>query len=162
MSISPGDVEREKRRLPRGWGRFGKALEHMVDLSEPDEALLSSCVGLNPEFRHRGTPGHDAVALGLAFAEMTKATNVVLGCTNHRLLVVTTGMGGAPREHYVIPYEGLEIASRDKKEFVLRWPAGEVRIRGAAKQQLPEFLDALAGQSRPAAAADDGATQPSS
>lgn len=160
MNITSEDVEREKRRLPRGWGRFGKSLEHLAELSEPDETLLSSCVGLNPEFRHRGTVGHDTVALGLAFAEMTKATNVVLGCTNRRLLVVTTGMGGAPREHYVIPYEGLEIASRDKKEFVLRWPAGEVRIRGAAKQQLPDFLDALADQSRPAAATGDGATQP--
>lgn len=160
MGISPEDVEREKRRLPRGWGRFGKSLEHMAELSEPDEALLSSCVGLNPEFRHRGTVGHDAIALGLAFTEMTKAINVVLGCTNERLLVVTTGMGGAPREHYVVPHEGLEIASRDKQEFVLRWPAGEARIRGAAKQQIPEFLDVLAPQARPATTTGDGATQP--
>lgn len=62
----------------------------------------------------------------------------------------------------MIPYEGLEIASREKKEFVLRWPAGEVRIRGAAKQQIPEFLDALAGQARPAPAMGDGASRAAS
>jgi hypothetical protein len=48
----------------------------------------------------------------------------------------------------------LEIVSRDKKEFVLRWPEGEVRTRGAAKQQLPELLDTVAAQARPAAAAE--------
>ena len=127
----------------------------MAELSEPAETLLFSCVGLNPEFRHRGTAGHDAIALGLAFSEMTKATNVVLGCTNQRVIVVTTGMGGAPRDHYSIPYEGLEIVSRDKKEFVLRWPEGEVRIRGAAKQQLPDFLQTVAAKARPAPAATE-------
>jgi hypothetical protein len=35
-----------------------------------------------------------------------------------------------------------------------------VRIRGAAKQQLPEFLDILAAQARPATATGDSATQP--
>ena len=80
---------------------------------------------------------------------MTKATNVVLGCTNERVIVVATGMAGAPRDHYSIPHEGLEIVSRDKKEFVPRWPEGQLRIRGAAKQQLPEFLDTPAARARP-------------
>ena len=122
-------------------------------LSGPDEALISSCVGLNPEFRHRHWSGHDAIALAGAFSEMTKATNVVLGCTTERLIVVATELAGAPRNDYAIPYDGLEIVSRAEKEFVLRWPEGEVRIRGAAKQQTPGFLDALAAQARPAPAA---------
>ena len=49
------------------------------------------------------------------------------------------------------PYEGLEIISRDKKEFVLGLPEGQVRIRGAAKQQVPAFLQALQAHVRPAA-----------
>jgi hypothetical protein len=153
MAISPAEVAREKDRLPRGWGRFGKSLDRLAELSGPGETLLSSCVGLNPEFRHRGTAGHDAVALALIFSELTKATNVVLGATDERVIVVTTGFGGAPREDYSIPLEGLEIVSRDKKEFVLRWPEGQVRIRGAAKQQLPEFLDTIAARAGPATAA---------
>lgn len=94
--------------------------------------------------------GHaQSVPLGLAFSEVTKATNVVLGCTNERVIVVATGMAGAPRDHCSIPHEGLEIVSRDKKEFVPRWPQGQLRIRGAAKQQLPEFLDTPAARARP-------------
>jgi hypothetical protein len=152
MAITADEIAREKDRLPRLWGRFGKSIDHLAQISEPDESLLSSCVGLNPEFKHRGTPGHDAVALALIFSETTKSTNVVLACTNRRLIVVTTGMGGAPREHYEIPYEGLEIVSRGDKEFVLGWLEGQVRIRGAHKKQVPDFLDVLASQARPAPA----------
>ena len=152
MAISPEEIEREKTRLPRGWGRFGKSVERLAELSRPDETLLSACVGLNPEFRHRNFSGHDAIALAGAFSEMTKATNVVLGCTNERVIVVATGMGGAPRHDYSIPLDGLEIPSRADKEFVLSWPEGQVRIRGGHKKQIPEFLDTLAGQTRPAPA----------
>jgi hypothetical protein len=157
MAISQDEIEREKKRLPRGWGRFGKSVERLAELSEPDETLLSSCVGLNPEFRHRHWSGHDAVALAGALSEMTKATNVVLGCTNERVIVVATGFGGAPRNDYSIPLHGLEIPSRADKEFVLSWPEGEVRIRGGHKKQVPEFLDAVAAQARPGPATAEGA-----
>jgi hypothetical protein len=155
MAITAAEIEREKGRLPRLWGRFGRSLDQLAEISEPDESLLSSCVGLNPEFRHRGTPGHDAVALALIFSETTKSTNVVLASTNKRLIVVATGMGGAPRDHYTIPYEGLEIVSRADKEFTLSWPDGQVRIRGGHKKQIPAFVDTLAAQARPATTAAD-------
>ena len=97
---------------------------------------------------------HDALPISLAGGiwEMTKSTNVVLAITNQRLIAVATGFGGAPRDHGAIPLEGLEIVSQGKKEFVLRSPEGEMRIRGAAKPQIPDFLDALAAQARPSSA----------
>jgi hypothetical protein len=153
MAITPEEIAREKKRLPRGWGRFGKSLDRQAEISEPGGSLLSSCVGLNPTFKHKARLGHDAIALAGAFSEMTKSTNVVLASTNERLIVVGTGFAGAPRDDYSIQYESLEVVSRAEKEFVLSWPEGRVRIRGAAKQQVPEFLDTLAAHARPASAA---------
>jgi hypothetical protein len=155
MGVTVEEIAREKGRLPRGWGRFGKSLDHLAQISEPDESLLSSCVGLNPEYKQRGTVGHDALALGLIFSEATKSTNVVLACTNKRLIVLAAGIGGAPRDHYAIPYDGLEIVSREFKAFTLGWPDGQVRIRGAHRKRVPEFLDTLAAQARPAPAPAD-------
>ena len=43
--ITSEETEREKARLPRGWGRFGKAIDELVAVSEPDEVLLSCCIG---------------------------------------------------------------------------------------------------------------------
>jgi hypothetical protein len=140
---APEEIEREKDRLPRGWGRFGKSLDQLAEICEPDESLLSSCVALNPEFRHksRSLPG--------GLLEMTDATNVVLAATDRRLIVVATGMGGASRNHYVLDYDGLEIADRQKKEFTLRTgDSSEIRFRGAAKQEIPGFLEAVEANAR--------------
>ena len=143
MSITAEEIKREKKRLPRGWGRFGKTLDRLAAISEPDESLLSSCVGLNPSFKHktRTLPG--------GLYEMTKTTNIVLASTSARLILIGTGFGGAPRDDYSIAYDGLEVVSHAEKEFVMRWPEGEMRIRGAAKQQLPGFLDAVSANARP-------------
>jgi hypothetical protein len=138
--ITPDQVAREKKHLPRGWGRFGKAIDRLAEVSEPDEMLLSTCVALNPSFHHT------TVVVEGFLVELFKSTNVILGATNKRLIVVSTGLGGAPRDHYAIAYAGLEIPSHSKKGLTLRWPEGEVEFRGAAKQQLPGFLDALTGQ----------------
>jgi hypothetical protein len=140
MAVTAEEIEREKARLPRGWGRFGKALDQLTEICEPDESLLSTCVTLNPQFRHT------SVTLAGGLMEMTEATNVVLAATSKRLIVISTGMGGAPRKHYDLPWAGLQIAERQKKEFTLRTEAGEIRFRGAAKQEVPGFLDAVAGQ----------------
>lgn len=45
---------------------------------------------------------------------------------------------------------GLESASRGNKQFVVSLPEGEMRMRGAAKQQVPGCLDAVATHARPA------------
>ena len=140
MAVGSDDIAREKKRLPWGWGRFGKSLERIAEIAQHDESLLSSCVGLNPDFEHR-TRG-----LGV-FIDMTKDTNVVFGLTNRRLIIVATGMGGAPKSDDSISLEGLEVAERMTKEFVLEWPDGRVHVRGAAKQMLPDFLDQLSARS---------------
>ena len=50
--ITSEQTAREKERLPRGWGRFGKAVDYLQEISDPDESLLSTCVALNPKFTH--------------------------------------------------------------------------------------------------------------
>jgi hypothetical protein len=47
---------------------------------------------------------------------------------------------------------GLESASRGNTQFVVGLPEGEMRMRGAAKQQVPACLDAVATHARPAKA----------
>lgn len=141
--ITSEQTEREKARLPRGWGRFGKAVDYLIEVSEPDETLLSTCVALNPTFKHA-----TARPIG-GLLELTKSTNVILAATDHRLVVVPTGAAGGPKEPYVIPYQGLEIVAQAKKDLTLRWPEGELHFRGAAKQQLPEFLEVLSAHCKP-------------
>jgi hypothetical protein len=140
VGVTAEEIGREKGRLPRGWGRFGKALEHLAEICQPDESLLSTCVTLNPQFHHA------SLSLAGALLEMTDSTNVVLAATSERLIVVSTGMAGAPRKHYVLSWEGLQIGDRKKNEFTLRTQAGAIRFRGAAKQMMTGFLDAVQGK----------------
>jgi hypothetical protein len=127
----------EKDRLPRGWGRYGKAIEELATITDADEQLLATCVTLNPTFQHR------SISLAGGVYEMTEATNVVVAATDRRVVVVQTGMGGSPRGHYDIPYAEVEVVDEGKKEFTLRWSAGDARFRGAAKTMVGPLLDAL-------------------
>jgi hypothetical protein len=43
------EAEREKAKLPWGCGRFGKAIDKLVDIADPDEELLGSVVAVNPK-----------------------------------------------------------------------------------------------------------------
>jgi len=137
VGVNAQDIGREKDRLPRGWGRFGKAIEQLAGICEPDESLLSTCVTVNPQFRHT------SVTLAGGLVEMTGSTNVILAATSKRLIVISTGIGGAPRKHYDLSWSGLQIIDRKKQEFTLRSEVGEIRFRGAAKQMMPGFLDAV-------------------
>ncbi len=135
--MTPQQTAVQKDLLPTGWGRFGKAIDHLVEISQLDEELLAACVTLNPTFVHR------SITLVGAVDELGKSTNVVLAATNHRLIIVATGAGGSPIRDETIAYKGLEIVARDKKELTLRWPDGEARFRGAAKPMLPLLLSVL-------------------
>ena len=155
MAINESQIEREMDRLPRGWGRFGKALSHLVEVAQPDESLLSSCVGINPEFKIRGGASEGTVGLGagevagrmagLAVAT-TKDTNLVLAATDKRIIAMSTGLRGDPREHASIPYQGLEIAALEKKKISLRWPEGSLHLGGIHKKQLPAFVEVIRAQ----------------
>jgi hypothetical protein len=98
MSITAEEIKREKKTLPFGWGRFGKTLERLEEISEPDESLLASCAALNPQYQQTGrfVPG---TALS-AIHEVMKTTNVVLACTDKRLIGIGTNVAGGPREHF--------------------------------------------------------------
>jgi len=150
VTITAEEISREKDRLPRGWGRFGKTLDKLAELSQADESLVSTCVALNPTFEHK------TVTLVGGLLEMTKTTNVVLAATSERLLMVGTGFGGAPRAESSIPYDGLEVVSSSDKEFVLQWPDAAMRVRGGHKKQVPEFIAAVTARARP----NDGGTTP--
>jgi hypothetical protein len=152
VTITDDQIERERERLPRGWGRFGKALEKLAEISEGDESLLSSCVGVNPDFKTTGSMAEPVAGLAagavagrvaaLAVAA-TKDTNLLLAATDRRIIAVATGLRGDPREHASIPYEGLEITAAEKKKVSLAWPGGTLTLGGIHKKQLPGFLDAL-------------------
>jgi hypothetical protein len=85
-----------------------------------------------------------------AVTELRKTTNVVVACTNRRLIMVSTGVVGGVRNHASIPYEGMEIVERARRYFVISVPAGRIKIRGMAKQQQPRFLEVLETVARPA------------
>ncbi|MBS1887476.1 MAG: hypothetical protein JSU06_09840 [Actinobacteria bacterium] len=135
--MAPTAIEREKKLLPFGWGRFGKSLDQIAEVAEPGEELLAACVGLNPTFEHR------SITLAGGLLELTQSTNVVLAATDRRLLLIATGAGGAPRDHTAIAYDGMEIVEVGKRELRLTWPEGAMRVKGIAKSMLPDFEEAL-------------------
>ena len=142
--ITPEQIANQKATLPRGWGRFGKAVDYLIEVSLPDEELLATCVTLNPSFQHR------TISTAGTLLELTSSTNTLLAATNQRLIVVATGAAGTPRSDYVISYEGLSIVAEGKKEITLRWADGVARFRGAAKTQLPALIDCLKAHIHPA------------
>jgi hypothetical protein len=135
--IDDAQIEREKNRLPFGWGRFGKSIEAVAELGEPDEELVASCVGLNPTFQHR------SITLAGGLRELGQSTNVVLAATNKRLIVMSTGFAGGSRSHAEFAYEGLEVTAVDKHDITLKWPEGSMHVKGCAKQMLPELAEAI-------------------
>ena len=148
MAITREEIGREKATLPFGWGRFRKSYDQLAEISEPDESLLAGGIALNPEYHQGGrfVPG----TLASAVSELRKTTNVLVACTNRRLIMVSTGVAGGVRDHASIPYEDMEIVERARRYFVISVPEGRVQIRGMAKQQQPRFLEVLEGQVRPA------------
>jgi hypothetical protein len=139
---TPDQIAAQKALLPRSWGRFGKAIDELADLTDPDEQLLAACVTLNPKFEHR------AITLAGGMLEMTDATNVVVAATDQRMVVVQTGMSGAPRGHFDIAYDDLEVVGSGKKEFTLKWPDGQARFHGAAKPMVEPLLEAIAAHTK--------------
>lgn len=148
MAITAEEIEREKKKLPFGWGRFGKAYDQLAEISEPDESLLAAGVALSPEYRQgtRFVPG----TLASAVSELRKTTNVLVACTNRRLIMVSTGVAGGVRKHASISYEGMEIVERARRYFVIAVPEGRIKIRSMAKQLQPGFLEVLETRVQPA------------
>jgi len=138
--MTPEEAGIQKERLPRGWGRFGKAIDALVEVAAPDEPLLAACVTVNPSFQQRG------VGLTAGLLGATGTTNVVVAVTDRRLLLITTAMNGNPRGTEEIAYDALAITDRGKKDFTLSWGDSTARFSGAAKTMIGPFLDALDAQ----------------
>ena len=142
MAITAEEIEREKKALPFGWGRFGKAYDQLAEISEADESLLVAGVALNPEYQQGGrfVPGTVASAV----SELRKTTNVLVACTNRRLIMISTGVAGGVRDHASISYEGMEIAGKvDVTISRGRVVVADGEFRGAAGQGtfLPRDLN---------------------
>jgi hypothetical protein len=134
--MQPGEIEREKKRLPRGWGRFGKALDHVAELAEPGEALLISCVGLGAAAAEADIP------LLAAFGE----TNVMLAITDRRLIAIGTNLGGSPRSEAAIALadlQGFEVASEKKRNLRMIADGSELHVKSIAKGVFPEVIAVL-------------------
>jgi hypothetical protein len=165
VAIDAAQIQREKDRLPRGWGRFGKALDRLAEIAETGESLLSTCIGINPSFQIGGGVTQPAVGLaagavagrmaGIA-AAATKDTNLLLAATDRRIIAVATGLRGDPREYASIPYERLEIEPVDKKKISLRWSDGALELGGIHKKQLPGFVEAARSRADDAGASGGG------
>jgi Bacterial PH domain len=149
--ITDEQIARGKDGLPRGWGRFGKALDYLQQASGPDESLLATCIGINPDFQMRSGTLHTLVGVERFVSNYFQDTNLLLAATDQRIIAVATGVTGGPRGHTEIPYEGLEITRQDKKELELSWPGGSLRLKGIHKKVLPEFADAVRSQVVPRA-----------
>jgi hypothetical protein len=143
MSITTEQIEREKKTLPFGWGRFGKAYERLAEISEPDESLLASCVALNPEYQYkpRFVPG-SVLSTGHALHELTKATNVVLASTSERLIMISTGARGTPRARHDSLRRPRDRLAREEgvRARPARWADARPRRRQAAGPGLPRLL----------------------
>ena len=46
MGVTADEIAREKDRLPRGWGRFGKALDQLAEICEADESTAQEPASL--------------------------------------------------------------------------------------------------------------------
>lgn len=143
MAITDEQVALGKDRLPRGWGRFGKAIEYLQQASAPDESLVATCIGINPDFQMRVGSFHSPLGVQRFVSSYFQDTNLLLAATDRRIIAVATGVGGGPRGHTEIPYEGLEVTHQGKKELGLRWPDGSLHLKGVHKKALPDFLDAV-------------------
>ena len=135
------EIARAKDTLPRGWGRFGKAIDHIVTELDDDEPLLAVVVAIDPAL-DQGRLGN---AGALAIFGAMKRTNVVLGATDRRILVVATSILGGPRETAELAYDGLAIAAGTKQTaFSMTLEGGQVDFSGASKSQLPDFIETVA------------------
>ena len=128
-------IEREKKRLPFGWGRFGKALDHLAGLLEPGEALESTAIGVYSEYR------------GQRFGKYgVGETNVLLGVTDRRLFVIGTTLRGKPLDDHAVEWAALAdftVESERKRSVAVSWPEGAVAIDSIAKSAFKDLLTAV-------------------
>ena len=130
-------IKREKKRLPFGWGRFGKALDRLGELLEPGEVLEFSAIGVYSQYREQHPFGQ------LGAGQM----NVLLGVTDRRLFVIGTALSGKPLDHHAIAWADLTefaIIPDKKRAVAVAWPGGAVAVDSVAKSAFGGLSDLMA------------------
>jgi hypothetical protein len=129
-------IEREKKRLPFGWGRFGKALDRLAELLEPGEVLEFSAVGVYSEYRRQHMFGKYGAG----------QMNVLLGVTDQRLFVIGTALSGKPLDHHAIEWAELTeftVVPDKKRAVAVAWPGGAVAVDSIAKSAFGALSDVI-------------------
>ena len=130
-------IEREKKRLPFGWGRFGKALDRLSELLEPGEALELTAVGVYSAYREQHLYGQ--LGFGL--------TNVLVGVSDRRLFLIGTTLKGSPLNHRAVEWADLTeftVVSDKKRSVAAVWPGGAVAVDSIAKSAFGDLVTAAA------------------
>jgi hypothetical protein len=147
VAIDESQIQREKDRLPHGWGRFGKALTHLGEVAQPDESLLSSCIGINPQFKIGGsltepTAGLAAGAVAGRMAGIAKAatkdTNLLLAATDKRIIAMATGLKGAtPGTTHPFRTRGLRSRPSKRKRSHCAGPRDHFSSAASTRSSCP-------------------------
>lgn len=129
-------IEREKKRLPFGWGRFGKALDRLAELLEPGEVLESTAIGVYRDFREQP---FGPIGAGL--------TNILVGVSDRRLFLIGTTLKGNPLGHHAVEWAhliGFAVESDKKRNVAVSWTGGAVAIDSIAKSAFRDLVAAVA------------------
>jgi hypothetical protein len=129
-------IKREKKRLPFGWGRFGKALDRLAELLEPGEALEITAVGVYSEYRNQHPFGQFGAG----------QMNVLIGVTDRRLFVIGTTLSGKPLDHHAVQWADLTeftVDSDKKRSIAVSWSGGAVAVDSIAKSAFGDLVDVI-------------------
>ena len=129
-------IEREKKGLPFGWGRFGKAIDHLAELLEPGEILELTAVGVYSEYREQY---FGQIGAGLQ--------NVLVGVTDRRLFWIGTNLKGSPVGHHSVEWADLTeftVTSDKKRSIILGWAGGAFAVDSIAKSAFEDLVTAVA------------------
>ncbi len=129
-------VKREKKRLPWGWGRFGKAIDRLAELLEPGEVIESTAVGVYSQYREQHPFGRFGAG----------QMNVCIGVTDRRLFLIATTLGGGPLGHDVVEWADLtefRVDSDKKRSIAVSWPGGALAVDSTAKSAFRDLVAAV-------------------
>jgi hypothetical protein len=132
-------IKREKKRLPFGWGRFGKAIDRLAELLEPGEALEFAAVGVYSQYREQHPYGQFGAGL----------TNVLVGVTDRRLFLIGTALSGSPLAHHAIEWADVTEFTVDpdkKRGIAVTSPGGAVAVDSIARSAFGDLVAAVAAR----------------
>lgn len=97
------ELDIQKKRLPRGWGRVGKSIDALAGLLAPTAIISHDVRRVYPDYNRMP---FDFFAPAPA-VKAAKQTNVLLALTSQRVIAVATSLLGQPLGNLSIPIEGM-------------------------------------------------------